>query len=62
MVMGVPRQNMEKCSKFAEFYRKNIFLPILFVNKFLKKIRNDFRSILKILKLNQISEFQSYYI
>ena len=62
MVMGVPRQNMEKCSKFAEFYQKYFLKLISFVNKFKKKLKHDFRSILKILKLNQIFEFQSYYI
>ena len=45
MVMSVPRQNMEKCSKFAEINHKYIFVLILFENQFFQKIKHDFWSI-----------------
>ena len=62
MVMGVPRQNMEKCPEFTEINRKIFFLRISFENKIRKKLKMIFGQFSKISKLNQISEFQSYYI
>ena len=62
MVMSVPRQNTEKCSKFTEIGRKKFFLLFSFENNFLKKFKHGFWSIFENLKLNQTSEFQSYYI
>ena len=51
MVMGVPRQNMEKCSKFAEINQKYIFVLILFENQFFQKIKHDFWSIFENFKI-----------
>ena len=57
MVMGVPRQNTEKCPKFTEINRIIFFLRILFEKKFRRKLKMIFGQFSKISKLNQISEF-----